>query len=328
MSMLAKDHSNGGTVEVLRRGSKNWRVRNPSTGVESVRPKAEFSIVDAASSDLSSQRQRIIPTTPLRRIYNLLRKQGGGQVESFEAIRMCLPSRGDEHGSARFLAELCVLSHKYFSLYDNSGEAFVSSKGGRIALHEDAKFARRLLHLLQIGKAVEWSPDTTSFDVIEYEVNPWRTTASYFDDGRSASSSGGGGIDILGRWNNSSDPVVMEIKAITESVGPTFALIQALTYAIELTTLPQWNRLRSVYTKQLGDSFPDNPRVEIALVFEDDFTPDQFGTEDYNFMWNLAKGIVADQRVSAWISRITTWKASLSEEKIWFKRFDDSRDEE
>ena len=57
------------------------------------------------------------------------------------------------------------------------------------------------------------------------------------------------------------------MKANTEQVGPTFALVQSLMYASQLATSNQFERLANHYDEFADLSF-DDPAIEILIVLE------------------------------------------------------------
>ena len=84
-------------------------------------------------------------------------------------------------------------------------------------------------------------------------------------------------------------PAVGEIKADSEQVGPTFAIIQSLMYASQITTLNQLQRLRDIYA---GDGFfrtATRPRCDIFVILETAPTKNQ---EDYSYATTLAEGLM------------------------------------
>jgi hypothetical protein len=86
-----------------------------------------------------------------------------------------------------------------------------------------------------------------AFRVVDYEVSLFRTTGgATFEDGKAGTSSGSGGMDLLLQDSESRIPIVGEIKASTDR-DLFLALIQALTYATELTTPNQLIRLVGHY---------------------------------------------------------------------------------
>ena len=107
--------------------------------------------------------------------------------------------------------------------------------------------------------------DQTGYTFVEREINPRRTRRGVFSDKRPATKSGTGGIDVLLKSHVTGFPAVGEVKVDTDK-NAFFALIQAMTYAVELSTPNQLTRLR----KHFGDNFRtlvvDEAKVEIVLL--------------------------------------------------------------
>ena len=55
-------------------------------------------------------------------------------------------------------------------------------------------------------------------------------------------------------------PAIGEIKAATETVGPTFALVQSLMYTAQLVTRNQFLRLKKHYCKTFAGVDPADAR--------------------------------------------------------------------
>ena len=107
-----------------------------------------------------------------------------------------------------------------------------------------------------------------NFDPVDYEVSLWRTTGNaVFEDGRSGESSSRGGLDLLLRSQDGGLPIVGEIKAAGDT-NLFLALIQSLTYAAELTSTNQFDRLKKRYGHFAAlDSA--RPRCDVYLIFLD-----------------------------------------------------------
>ncbi|WP_237607753.1 hypothetical protein, partial [Roseimaritima sediminicola] len=63
-------------------------------------------------------------------------------------------------------------------------------------------------------------------------------------------------------------PAIGEIKADSEVVGPTFALIQSLMYASQIATPNQFERLAKQYPNDFGHLTKNAPTVEIIVILE------------------------------------------------------------
>lgn len=100
---------------------------------------------------------------------------------------------------------------------------------------------------------------------VEREINPWRTRGGMFPNGLPATKSGRGGIDVLFQNSENGLPVISEIKVRTDK-NAYFALIQAMTYAVEMSTDHQARRLKKHFAQHFSEIDPNHPRVEIALI--------------------------------------------------------------
>lgn len=292
--MRIADFTNGNgfscQVTIVRSGKKNTRVIFADGHDELV-----------SSSTLSNQREqvesvayssnRVVPITPLRRLYRELRKVKGTPQEKFETVRnRFIGRKGPELGA--FLAWLFERSRTQMQHYDNRHEHFFVP-GARGSRSGNRQSAIRLAEQFMIGaeNAIHFDDGVPSFSGVAYEINPLRTTASCWEDGRKAKDSGSGGLDLLltaPSEGNNMLPWIGEVKAQTETVGPTFALIQALTYAAELVVDSQWQRLCNHFVEyQLCRNIA--PRLKVALFFESVVLMD----EDMRFAMELANSFAS-----------------------------------
>lgn len=100
---------------------------------------------------------------------------------------------------------------------------------------------------------------------VDYEISPFRTTRNARFENGVESASGGGGIDLLLKDCSTGVPIVGEIKADTDR-DLFLAMIQALTYTVELATEPQVERIKRAYPEfsDLGNKC----RFDIFLICE------------------------------------------------------------
>lgn len=200
--------------------------------------------------------RRLIPLTPLRHLYDRLRDFESRAFHR-EAARECV-RRHDQ------VQELVAASVRHFELYDNRDEGFHDrGEGLTAARSENADLANRALALMARGEVGIPTHPELAFDLVDYDVSPIRTTGSVFEDGTSGRSSGRGGVDALLANGRDRLPMVGEIKADTDR-NPFLGLIQSLTYAVELSTPSQRDRLRRAYPGQFA--WPDvGPWVDVGL---------------------------------------------------------------
>jgi hypothetical protein len=200
----------------------------------------------------SAPSTNIIPVTPLRSLYGWLRfslRYLGNDV-LHEALADAYLKK------PKALEDLFVESHKDFAAYNNQDELFSPLKrSGRFD-----KSNRK--GTVAVVKAIQKAAKEGSFSFgnlerqflfVDREVGTLRSTSQSgywaFSDGRSATNPGGGGIDLLLAEQLKDDtqvPIIGEIKFRNDQT-PFFALIQALTYAVELATPNQQERLKKSY---------------------------------------------------------------------------------
>jgi hypothetical protein len=202
--------------------------------------------------------KRLIPITALRHFYETLRRFPSFAFR-MQAARECL-RRPDQ------LQELVRNSSDHFALYENPAEAFHDRQPGTFSAVRETNrsIAVRLLRKAIAGACSIQEAPLLDFRYVDYEVSPIRTTASQFENGLSGRSSGTGGIDLLLANRCDRVPIIGEVK-IEADTDPFFGLIQALMYAVEMTTAPQMCRLNRFYGDQF--SFPrDGAFVDVYLM--------------------------------------------------------------
>lgn len=200
-------------------------------------PKEELGIWAkfAAQHDSPMEARRIIPITPIRKLYEFLRDDF--DVRGFR--EQLLQSFGN---TTRDLIKLCQDSFNSYSMYENCDEGWPPTERTDLKNPTDLAQVRNTNDLIAILKNEDGLP-CLDYKYVTYELNPRRTSGrAIFDNGLPATSSGLGGIDVLLRSPKGA-PVIGEIK-INDDADPFYAIIQSLTYAIETATLNQLNRIR------------------------------------------------------------------------------------
>lgn len=203
--------------------------------------------------------EKLIPETALRNLYCLLRDFPSQEFHlAFTKELMRVPKKLDE---------LVERSFRHFSHYKNNKEAF-HERGPNGEPTEARQGSKKLADqfTVEISKQKNVKiQGNLSFDYVDYDISPFRTTGNPgYESGESSRFSGTGGVDLL--LSNAEDqlPIVGEIKA-EEDATPLLALIQALTYAIELATPSQRERLQSAYPGKFKfDS--QGPFIDIYLL--------------------------------------------------------------
>lgn len=260
---------------IIRRGKKRTRILL-AHGITKLVP-SELVVPDLAEikKDLPA---RMVPVIPLESFHRRVRKL------SFRQLRQLLGSR---HGpkDADFLAELFLRSVGQAGFYDNADEPFHPQQ--RPPRRKRLAFANRLVEMVREAGEIKYTRHTVQF--VDYEIAPFRTTRSRLESGEAATGNGAGGVDLLLAAEQFGEliPVIAEIKAKTESAGPTCALVQALTYAAQLATLNQFTRITEHYPVFTG-ILAEEPELDVLLIFEKDST---FTAGDLGFAKSLAAAL-------------------------------------
>lgn len=200
---------------------------------------------------------RLIPVTELRHFYRTLRRFGSKAFHR-QAAMECL-RRPDQ------LSKMVLSSYQHFAYYDNHLESF-HSRTGQGAL-TDLRDANRQLANVFVQQVVANSVTVSSsprldFSFVDFEISPIRTTRSEFETG-DPGRRGRGGLDLLLANRDDQLPIVGEVKADTDR-NPFLGLIQSLTYAVELSTVPQRDRLARHYPGRFT-LIESGPWVDIYL---------------------------------------------------------------
>jgi len=296
-------------VELIRRGRNNSRIAELDTGKDKLVVDSIIlwpSLQDELNP-AQGRRDRIVPLTPLHHFYRDLRKSN----LTPESIEFSLGgAAGIEPGE--FLAELFHRSVDRFSAYRNLDDEFIPSNAARTNAVSEL-FARRVVQAFR--NEPQTVADSLRASYVDYEVSPMRTRRAAFEDGQSAKSSGHGGIDLLLRNKENGRPIVGEIKASTESVGITFALIQASKYAVELATDNQWERLCKYYDKYNDKKFNDgtHPGIEILIVSE---VGSQLAESDITIAQQLSEDLLDDNEVAKRLKRVTLCSGEFVDKKL------------
>lgn len=243
-----------------------------------------------------------IPTTRIRHAYGMLRDIGG--PESHRQICKAMIR------NPFALANALTLSYQCFMQYDNSSDAFHNNNRKPLQMKTPNPTRNVFANNLKLQvESEETLPVVSPHDAayVDYEVSPLRTKRAQFDDGRSGKSSGGGGIDLLLCDKQCGCPVIGEIKAKNDSTM-FLALIQALTYAVEMTTPNQSARLLKAYKKKCPN-LKDSGQCDIYLIFEGENPPLLMETKE------LAKKLMASAKVN-FIRRIVFIKGTDSNGRI------------
>lgn len=215
----------------------------------------------------------LVPQTRLRRFYETLRMLDDSDLRGRIASYLA-----DPHRVSR-LDGMFAESVAHFRRYSNEAEPFQErSDADWFAAYDSIpdQFARCLVSRLRPSENRSHAVSSLSscmVRAIDYEISSFRTTGgACFEDGQPGST-GAGGIDLLLRNEVSGLPVIGEIKAPGDA-DFFLALVQALTYAVEMTTPSQAERLKRVYPP--FHDLPSGPTgcgCEILLLYSREDSP-------------------------------------------------------
>ena len=279
--------------EIIRMCRGNSRIEL-SSGDRILWPSARVRLLDLPAGDQLgiNPHTRIVPEIPLQRLYLTLRKFKGSRAQRFEQTEQLISGQGNLNATA-FITELFGRSVNQMQCYSNEQEGFYSERTARIG--KNYKFANDLVqklnqtgfHNLENGVAIK---------MVDYEIFPLRTTRSIRDNGKPAKSKSAGTLDVLFAVTSKGVtlPGIGEIKAKSENVGITFALIQALMNASLLTTTSQFDRLKSFYGDDFGSISNTKPQVDIILMVE---KSSKLLARDVKLAMNLRKGLESNEFV-------------------------------
>lgn len=206
-----------------------------------------------------------IPQTRLRRFYEMMRLLNETDLQRGIANYLT------ENGRANRIQVMFKESESHFARYANLTEAFHDRNEPDWLMdyaNQQNVFAKCVV--ARIRPNANYDPVTIrggpQIRVVDYELSLFRTTGgATFEDGKAGTSSGSGGMDLLLQDDTTRIPVIGEIKASTDR-DLFLALIQSLTYAIELTTENQMNRLVKSYG-QSGFEIT-NRQCDILLIYD------------------------------------------------------------
>ena len=250
------------SCHVKKMGDKNTRIVLDD-GTEKLVDSKSVTVEEKISTDAP---ERMIPTTPLEVFYRPLRELNGSKQEQFQILYELLEKPHGPKG-AMFLAELFRRSVRHSDFYSNITEMFYPTRKGRVATK--SPFADDLVEKKQKSKTIQVG--SRKLEYVDYEIFPFRTTLGCEESGKPATRAGSGGMDLLlASDDNGVLPGVGEVKAGTEHVGPTFALVQSLMYSAQLATRAQFLRLKKHYPGCFDAINADQPKVDVIVFLEVD----------------------------------------------------------
>ena len=209
-----------------------------------------------------------VPITVLRDFYGLLDPLG------VEAQRSLATFYSDKPLS---LENLWNKSSKSFLTYQNISAGWNEGNRADLPVSPEAlrnvrgdrstdQFTSYLLKKDSDGKKL-------GFTFVKREINPRSTRQGQYDNKVAASNSGHGGMDLLLKSTDGDFPVVGEVK-VRDDKNAFYALVQAMTYAVELSTPNQLRRVKRHITPDFENLDLRNAKVEIAILLVNP-VPDQ-----------------------------------------------------
>ena len=268
---------------IIRTGPQRTRIKLEN-GSKPLVPSECVKATNEATQ--SAHSERLIPTIPLETFYRPLRKLTGTKDAKYHALYALLNDRYGPKG-AEFLSELFRRSVRHAESYGNIEEAFYPNR--TVRSFTESQFAKHLVEKMSHCKPIDIRGQTLTF--VDYEIFPFRTTLSCGENGKAASRMGSGGMDLLlaSLRDGVVLPAIGEIKACTEAVGPTFALVQSLMYAAQMATRNQFLRINKHYPEDFGAINADDPRVDVIILLEADQKP--LNSEDLQYALTLADDV-------------------------------------
>jgi len=290
---------------VKKSGKKTTRIVF-GDGTEKLVPTSSMKVEAGVTNNDAPE--RLVPTVPLELFYRPLRKLTGTKKEKCQSLLNSLNERHGPKGSD-FLVELFRRSVQHAERYSNVGERFYDNRKGRVA--SKYPFAKSLVKTLRSGTSIQAGSLALGF--VDYEIFPFRTTKSCCETGKPATSIGSGGMDLLlaSTMNGVIVPAMGEIKAATETVGPTFALIQSLMYTSQLLTCNQFRRLKKHYSDPFAAIDEQRPKMDVIVLLEVDRKLDQ---EDLKYALSLAADM--QERLSDYLRQVVFMSCSIRDHAV------------
>ncbi len=200
----------------------------------------------------------IAPITPLRQFYDLLKLL---DVPTFRELAELYCKH------PKSLIRLWNKSYECFEKYDNFAQDWGESNRRDLPKAPD--------QLSDVSDTAEFTvflknnpiclADDLTYEFVQRELNPWRTRGGRFCNNAPATRSGRGGMDLLLRSKSSGFPVIGEVKVASDK-NAFYALIQVMTYAVEMATPKQMKRLQEHKKDHFADLSDKSRRVEALIL--------------------------------------------------------------
>ena len=216
--------------------------------------KLQAGASSASVKSLKESAKRPVPVSRLRRYYSSMKVFDKALFEGIAKFYL-------EHPEA--LEKLWSDSRKEFDTYSNDedwGRGETKQLPPAPTCLREVHSTNEFTAFITTSGKISVGLDLT---FVEREINPWRTRNAVFPDKRPATKTGRGGIDLL-LATSEGVPVIGEVK-VEDDKNAFFALLQAMTYAVELSTPNQQKRLMKHFPIFKG-SGPKRVEVDIAVI--------------------------------------------------------------
>lgn len=198
-----------------------------------------------------------VPITHLRQFYDVMKLLETATWVNLAQFYSTTPAS---------LERLWTLSRNAFASYHNSDDW---GRGKTKELPSVPRFVTAISSTNEFTAYIKQPGNScsigTGYTFVERELNPRRTARGVFSNKRPATKSGTGGIDVLLKSRETGLPAVGEVK-VGNDKNAFFALIQAMTYAVELSTPSQLVRLKTQFRDQFSELNVEEGKVEIVLL--------------------------------------------------------------
>lgn len=199
----------------------------------------------------------VVPITPLRKFYDFLKCVETESLEVLAAFYANNPAP---------LIRLWNKSHDTFKSYDNKNQDW--GEALRMGLPNSPGQLGKVTDTDEFTAFLKDNPislnNNVKYAFVQRELNPWRTKQGFFSNDAPATKSGRGGMDLLLKSEGTGNPVVGEVK-VNSDKNAFYALVQAMTYAVELSTENQLARLKK-HKSEFRNLAPHNAKVEILIL--------------------------------------------------------------
>lgn len=262
-------------------------------------PTADLIYVDPPQSG-TDVKAVPIPITPLRILYEWMKTPPPRRI-GYSFLHEPLAEQFAKH--PRQLVDLFLESVDDFRRFTNENEAFHPKRDAVTAEDRRRRGTTLLQTLAEKKKSIPIigmdDNETDRYIYLDREIATGRITNA---DAARRNPAGKGGIDFLlaRKLNGQFIPVVAEVK-IKYDKTPLLALVQVLTYAAELTSAAQRQRLLNAYQKGPLEGGQLHAGMELLLLFVD-LPPHLNAILDLTT--TIIEQLCADHRFHKYISRI------------------------